>query len=88
MSTPDRPVIIERLKKSVLRLKGRQFNLDELTEDATLFEDLSLDSLDLLEMRFDIEEAWDIKLEDQEAESLRTVRNVVDLIEDKVKLAT
>lgn len=88
MTIADRISIIERLKRSVQRLKGRQYNLDQMTEDATLFEELGLDSLDLLEMRFDIEEAWSIKLDDQEAERLRTVRDVVNLIQQKVELAT
>lgn len=84
MTVPDHNSIIEKLKRSVHRLKGRQFNMDELTEEATLFDDLGLDSLDLLEMRFDIEESWNIKLEDQEAERLRTVQDVVNLIQNKV----
>lgn len=84
MTTPDRSAIVDRLKRSVKRLKGRQFDLDNMTEDADLFDQLGLDSLDLLEMRFDIEESWDIKLEDSEAEQLRTVQDVVELIQQKI----
>lgn len=83
----DRATMIETLKRSVERLKKRQINMKEMTEDSELFNQLGLDSLDLLEMRFDIEESWNIQLEDKEAANLRTVRDVVDLIQNKVGMA-
>ena len=85
--TLDRASLIETLKKSVERLKKRQINMKEMTEDSELFNQLGLDSLDLLEMRFDIEESCNIQLEDKEAARLRTVRDVVDLIQVKKGIA-
>lgn len=81
--TPDRNTILQKLQQSVQRLKGRQLDVSDLSEESELMEHLGLDSLDLLEMRFDIEESWDIKLEDSEAVSLKTVRDVVDVIQSK-----
>lgn len=81
--TPDRNTILQKLQQSVQRLKGQQLDVSDLDEESELMEHLGLDSLDLLEMRFDIEESWDIKLEDSEAVSLKTVRDVVDVIQSK-----
>lgn len=45
----------------------------------TTFEDLGADSLDLFEVIMDIEEEFDIKLE--EANDIKTVKDVVDYVE-------
>lgn len=74
------------LKQSVERLKKREIDMSELDESSELGDQLGLDSLDLLELRFDIEEAWSIRLEDHEAAQLRTVGDVVDLIHYKLNL--
>ncbi|MFR5264387.1 MULTISPECIES: acyl carrier protein [Clostridium] len=45
----------------------------------TTFEDLGADSLDLFEVIMDIEEEFDIKLE--EANDIKTVKDAVDYVE-------
>lgn len=45
----------------------------------TTFEDLGADSLDLFEVIMDIEEEFDIKLE--EASEIKTVKDAVDYVE-------
>jgi acyl carrier protein len=56
-----------------------------LPEDARIIEDVGLASLDLLELRFDLETAWNTKITDEEAISLRMIRDVVDIVLAKSK---
>ncbi len=59
-----------------------QVPADEVSPDAT-FESLELDSLDLVELTLAVEEELGVKIEDEEVERIRTVRDAVDLIAEK-----
>ncbi|MEG0702854.1 MAG: acyl carrier protein [Christensenella sp.] len=54
-------------------------DVEEITMDAT-FESLKIDSLDMVEIVMDIEEEFDISVE--EAENLKSVADLVKYIED------
>ena len=56
----------------------------ELAEDEELREGLGLDSLQLTELLFEIEEKFGAKIADEEAMQLRTVGDLMDLIESKL----
>ena len=47
------------------------------------FEDLDLDSLDLVEFSLACEEELGVRIEDEEAENLNTLGEAVDLLESK-----
>ena len=51
---------------------------DQLTLDATLFDDLELDSLDAVDMVVALEKEFGVKVKDEE--SLRSVRTLDDLL--------
>jgi acyl carrier protein len=55
---------------------------DAISPDAT-FEDLDLDSLDLVEFALAAEEELGVRIEDEEAEGLETLGAAVKLLEDK-----
>jgi acyl carrier protein len=55
---------------------------DDISPDAT-FEDLDLDSLDLVEFSLACEEELGVRIEDEEAESLDTLGDAVQLLESK-----
>lgn len=54
-------------------------DVDEITMDAS-FESLKIDSLDMVEIVMDIEEEFDVSIE--EAENLKSVSDLVKFIED------
>jgi acyl carrier protein len=63
---------------SIARIKGiapETIRLD------SAFEDLKMDSLDGLDLFFELEEAFDLTITDERARSLRTVRDIVGEIE-------
>lgn len=54
-------------------------DVDEITMDSS-FESLKIDSLDMVEIVMDIEEEFDVSIED--AENLKSVADLVKFIED------
>ncbi len=59
-----------------------QVPAEEVSPEAT-FDSLELDSLDLVELTLAVEEELGVKIEDEEMEKIRTVRDSVDLIAAK-----
>ncbi|MFN8627637.1 MAG: acyl carrier protein [Candidatus Binatia bacterium] len=57
----------------------------EVTPDASFIEDLGADSLDIVELVMALEEEYDIEITDEEAEKIRTVRDIVSYIESHKK---
>lgn len=47
------------------------------------FDDLGLDSLDFLEIIMNIEDEYDIEIDDDEANGLKTVSDVIELLKSK-----
>ena len=57
---------------------------DQVTSDAKFVEDLGADSLDQVELIMSLEDEFDLKIPEEEAEKLQTVGNAVDYIVEKV----
>lgn len=60
-------------------------NIDEglVTLDASLKDDLGIDSLDSVEIVLELESRFDIKISDEELASIKTVGDIVKILEDK-----
>jgi len=68
---------LERLKE--LFIAKFDFNIEEL-RPTTRLEDLGLDSLDMIEFMFDIENEFKIKIPDQEFK-VTTIQEIVDAVD-------
>ncbi len=55
----------------------------EVTEEANILDDLGADSLDVVELVMSLEEAFDIKVPDDDAQKLRTVGDVVAYLQER-----
>ena len=55
-----------------------------VTMEASFIDDLSADSLDIVELIMAIEEAFDIEIPDTDAEKVVTVANVVEYVKEHV----
>ncbi len=53
---------------------------DKITPEATIKEDLSIDSLDAVELVMALEEEFDVKIPDEELPNLVTVNDIVDCV--------
>ncbi len=54
---------------------------EKITMEAKLAEDLSIDSLDAVELVMALEEAFGIKIPDEELANMKTVGNIVECVE-------
>ena len=57
---------------------------ETITMDTNLLEDLEADSLDFVELVTSIEDEFDIVITDEAVGDFRTVRQVVEFLEDRV----
>jgi acyl carrier protein len=55
---------------------------EEVTPDASFIEDLNADSLDLVELIMTLEEEFGVKISDEDAEKIRTVRDAMEYLSD------
>ena len=69
---------IEKIKE----ILAQRVDVSKLTEETELTA-LGLDSLDLVEVSLEIEEALNIKFELDEIESFKTLKNVLDCVNQK-----
>ena len=62
-----------------------QLGVDEsqVTEDASFVDDLGADSLDTVELIMAFEEEFDIEIPDEDAQKIKTVKDVIDYINAK-----
>ena len=73
----------ETLKKALVEQFG--VNESEITYDTSFVDDLSADSLDLVELVMAIEQDFDIEIPDEDVESIKTVGDAVNYIKEKTQ---
>ncbi len=75
--------LLEKIKKIV----SEQLDVDpeQVVPEASFVDDLGADSLDLTELIMAMEDEFDLEIDDEEAQKLRTVQDVINYIESKVK---
>src|SRR6202035_5472776 len=77
------------VEEKVKQIIVEQLQVDEaeVTPGASFQEDLGADSLDVVELVMQFEEAFDIQIPDEDAEKIKTVKDAVDYIEKNQKAA-
>ena len=78
----DRTEVSDRLKGVLVTELG--LDEDKITDEAHFEEDLDVDSLGVVELLMALEDEFDVKIPDEEAESIVTVGQAVDLVQTKV----
>lgn len=57
----------------------------EVTPGSNLYEDLQADSLDVVELGLKLEKTFGFEVQDSDGDKLKTVQDVIDLVEKKVQ---
>ena len=72
-------MVFEKTRKLI----AAQFDIEEdkITADTAFVEDLSADSLDIVELIMAIEQEFEISIDDEKIENVKTVGDVVNQIE-------
>jgi len=73
-----RMVSEDRIKEIIVEQLGVEES--EITTDASFIDDLGADSLDTVELVMAFEEEFGIEIPDEDAENIRTVKDVVDYL--------
>ena len=60
--------------------------MDEVTMEADLSEDLGADSLDVVDLLMSIEDEFEVEIPDEEVENIKTVGALVEYIEGHSKV--
>ena len=73
-------MVLEKVKT----ILSNQFevDVDTITADTNVIEDLGADSLDVVDMLMSLEDEFDVEIPDEEIEKMRTVSDVVSYIEE------
>ena len=70
-------MVFEKIRESIADQLGKE--IDEISMETKVKEDLAADSLDLFQIINEIEDEFDVKIED--AESIKTVADAVNFVE-------
>tara|TARA_Y100000590_G_scaffold350669_1_gene402657 strand:+ start:342 stop:575 length:234 start_codon:yes stop_codon:yes gene_type:complete len=74
--------VAEKVKKIIAEHLGID-DMERITEDAKFIDDLGADSLDTVELVMAFEEAFDVEIPDEKAETILTVGNAISHLESK-----
>ena len=73
-------MVFEKVRDAIVSQLG--CDAEKVTEDALLIDDLKADSLDIVEMLMTFEDTYGFVIEDDDIATLRTVRDIVEYIEN------
>lgn len=71
-------MVFEKIKEALVKHAGVE--ADKITMEASFVEDLNIDSLDLVDLIIMLEEEYNLEFDEDAAESIKTVGDVVDYI--------
>lgn len=79
----NKPFIFKTMYDKIVEIIARQLQIDAdtISEHTKIMEDLSADSLDVVEMLMAMEECFGITVPDEDIEELITVSDIVEYIE-------
>ncbi len=78
----DRNEVGERLRATLVSELG--LDASKLADDASFEEDLEVDSLGVVELLMALEDEFDVKIPDEEAENIQTVGQAIDMVHGKL----
>lgn len=73
-------MVFEKIKE--LLATQLDANADNITMDTRIADDLNADSLDVVEMLMSVEDEFSVQIPDEDIESLKTVGDVVEYIQN------
>ena len=73
--------MFEKIKEIIAEQLGLD-NLDNITMESSLVDDLEADSLDAVEIIMALEDEYDIEIPDEETENFKCIADICKYIED------
>ena len=75
-------MVFEKMKQ--ILAEQLDADIDSITMDTDIADDLGADSLDVVEMLMSIEDEFEVEIPDEKIETLKTVGQVVEYIQDNM----
>tara|TARA_B100000900_G_scaffold229740_1_gene195100 strand:+ start:7 stop:261 length:255 start_codon:yes stop_codon:yes gene_type:complete len=79
-----REKLITSLQKIVKPYIQDQTAFDNLTEETDFINDLKINSANLIDIILDLEDEFDIEIDDDSMENMLSVKSALDIIENKL----
>lgn len=76
--------LIEKLKTIVQPYVQDEEAYQNLTEQTDFINDLKINSANLVDIVLDVEDAYDIEIDNESMEKMLTVANAIEIIQDKL----
>ena len=72
------------MRERILEIIAEQVNrsVDELDPSMDFIDDLNMDSIELVELIMSVEDEFDIEIDEDRLEKVRSIGNVLDLLEE------
>lgn len=72
----------DKVKQIIMEKLG--VSEEQVTPEASFIDDLNADSLDIVELVMELEDAFGIEIPDEDAEKLRSVKNAIEYLRGRV----
>lgn len=83
-ATISRDEILQGLIGILKKYEGRAANHKPLTESTSLVDELDIDSARMVDIMLDLEDKFNVSIDDSKVPKLPTVRDIVDILEGLV----
>ena len=79
----NKEALIAKLKKIVLPYIQDEEAYNKLSEDTEFIKDLKINSANLVDVILDVEDEFDIRIENDEMEQMISVKTAIDIVTSK-----
>ncbi len=75
-------MVLEHIRQ--LLAEQLDYDIEQITADTSIIDDLGADSLDIVELMMDVEEQYGLNAEEEDLMGIKTVGDVVRFIEARI----
>lgn len=76
--------ILEQLKKIIMPFVNNEEAFDSFSEDTDFIKDLNINSANLVDIILDVEDAFDIQIDNESMEKMLDVKSTLEIIKTKL----
>lgn len=81
----EKEILIEKLKEIVKPYVQDQIAFEQLTEETDFINDLKVNSANLIDIVLDVEDVFDIEIDNESMEQMLNVKKAIEIIQTKMK---
>jgi acyl carrier protein len=74
----------QKLKEIIKIYLPEDVSVDEITPESNFLEGLNINSANLVDIVLDVEDSFDIQLENEDMDQMQTVRDAITIINKKI----